>query len=77
MPMAPAKMPKVLAMPPRFTGESERTTPRIPKTMAISARIKPPVAPTMKLPMAAATAISEGMLKEFRVAGVVVAISHR
>jgi len=78
MPIAPAAMPKVLAIPPRFTGEKEMTTPRIPKMMATTASPIAPVAVfAMKLQMAAMTATIDGMLKELRVTGVVVAISHR
>lgn len=62
-PTTPASTPKVLAMPPRVPGASDNTMPITPDTIATPASTRPKNAPTMKLKIAASTAMIEGILK--------------
>lgn len=63
IPIPPAMTAIVLAIPPRLAGDSAIITPSNPAMMAMTAKNKPPMAPTMKLPMAAAMAMREATLK--------------
>ena len=63
-PMAPAAIERVLVMPPLTFGERERNIPSAPKKMATQARIKPRMAPLVKLRIAVISAMMDGMLND-------------
>ena len=62
IPMTPASMANVLTTPPRVREENDNATPSNPKKIATHARIKPSIAPVMKLAIAAINAMMEGIL---------------
>ncbi|MFT3990687.1 MAG: hypothetical protein QM680_04680 [Luteolibacter sp.] len=63
-PMPPANTAKILRNPPRTLGASASTTPIKPNTIATTASNNPPMAPTLKLKIAAMIAIKDEMLKD-------------
>src|SRR6185503_8589708 len=62
MPMMPASIANVLITPPRVRDENDSATPSNPKKIAMHARIRPSIAPVMKLAIAATRAMIEGIL---------------
>ena len=56
-------MEKMLTIPPRILGENDKTTPMIPKAIAIMASRNPEEGLTKKLTKAATIAMIDGMLK--------------